>query len=197
VAGVLDALLPRRCSLCGTTGAGLCPDCARCLPVAPEVSAVPEGLRSCRSLLRYDGPTRPLIAALKYRGHRDAVELLGAAMAELADGVPAAVTWAPTTPERRRERGFDQAELLARAVARRLGTPCTATLGRRPGRPQTTLGRRDRLGAVVFHAVAPCPARVLLVDDVRTTGATLSAAGRTLLAAGAMEVHGLTLAVNP
>jgi predicted amidophosphoribosyltransferase len=193
---MLDALLPRRCSLCGATGTGLCAACARLLPGAPELPCAPEGLRSCRSLLRYDGPTRTLVAALKYRGHRDAVELLGTAMADLADGVPAMVTWAPTTPARRRSRGYDQAELLARVVARRLGVPCAATLRRRPGRPQTLLGRRDRLEEVGFDAVAPCPPTVLLIDDVRTTGATLSAAGRELLAAGAEEVRGLTLAVN-
>jgi predicted amidophosphoribosyltransferase len=195
VIGVLDLLLPRRCVLCHTTGTPLCGPCATSLPPAPDLAA-PPGYTSCSSLLRYEGTARSLIAALKYRGHRDAVGVLGASMAELVAHRIDLVTWAPTSALRRRGRGFDQSELLAGSVARSLGVRCQATLVRLGGRPQTGLGRSGRLEGPRFDR-ARSPGRALLVvDDVRTTGATLCAAADTLLAAGAVEVHGLTLAVT-
>src|SRR6056297_2349646 len=102
---VLDLLLPRRCTLCGLNGTGLCGACLATLPAAPDLAA-PPGYEACWSLLRYEGATTELVAALKYRGHRDAVALLGAAMADLLDDPTSAqvesVTWAPTSPQRRR-----------------------------------------------------------------------------------------------
>ncbi|HEX8771251.1 MAG TPA: phosphoribosyltransferase family protein, partial [Acidimicrobiales bacterium] len=98
------------------------------------------------------------------------------------------MTWAPTTGARRRERGFDQAELLARAVARRLGLPCRRLLRRRPGPAQTGRDREGRQSGPAFTTRRVTgPARVLLVDDIVTTGATVSAAARALRAAGAIE----------
>ncbi|HEX5586764.1 MAG TPA: phosphoribosyltransferase family protein, partial [Acidimicrobiia bacterium] len=114
------------------------------------------------------------------------------------------VTWAPTTPQRRRDRGFDPAELLARHVARRLSLPCSALVCRLPGPPQTGLAAsarrvgprfapaRDRAAARRTFGAA-----VLVVDDVATTGATLTASAVALRAAGARRVVALTAARTP
>jgi ComF family protein len=196
---LLDLLLPRRCVLCHTQGTVLCGACATSLPAAPEL-APPPGLDSCRSLLRYEGPTRELVAALKFDNHRDAIGLLGAGLAQLVGDELGtrldAVTWAPTTAARRRERGYDQAELLARAVAAGLRRPCRGLLRRDAGAGQTGRSREQRLDGPRFRARRTPPAQVLLVDDVRTTGATLCAAADVLVEAGATSVHGLTLAVT-
>lgn len=192
---MLELLFPRRCVLCHAEGTALCQGCATTLPAAPDLGA-PPGLVTCASLLTYDGPTRDLVAALKFHNHRDAVTLLGSAMAQLVDAEVDMVTWAPTSAARRRARGFDQSELLARSVARSLRRPCRGLLRRPPGHAQTGRGRQERLLGPRFESLRTAPLAVLLVDDVRTTGSTLCAAADTLTEAGTTEVHGLTLAVT-
>jgi predicted amidophosphoribosyltransferase len=193
---MLDLLLPRRCVLCHHPGGGLCGPCTATLPPAPEL-APPPGFSSCGSLLAYEGTTRQVVAALKYTNHRDAVGLLGAAMAQLVTAPVDVVTWAPTSAARRRQRGYDQARALAVAVARDLRVRCAGSLVRTAGGAQTGLDRAHRLDGPRYECARPPGRRVLLVDDVRTTGATLSAAGDALLDAGVGQVHGLTLAVRP
>ncbi|CAN5564671.1 hypothetical protein BH10ACT3_BH10ACT3_04430 [soil metagenome] len=191
-------LLPKRCVICRIAGRGLCDSCAATLSPAPDL-APPPGLASCRSLFLYEGSGKDVVAALKFDNHRDAVQLIGTTLALLADASAAsfdAVTWAPTTTRRRRDRGYDQSELLARAVASALGLPCNAHLQRAGDVSQTGRTRAERLDGPQFVAVRRSPPHVLLVDDVRTTGSTLCAAADTLTEAGATEVHGVTLAVT-
>jgi predicted amidophosphoribosyltransferase len=108
------------------------------------------------------------------------------------------VTWAPTTTPRRRARGFDHAELLARGVARSVLLPARAALRRRPGPPQTGLSRRARRSGPCFDLLdARLPSGVLLVDDVATTGATVSAAAAALRSGGAHFVVVSTAARTP
>ena len=189
--------LPATCPGCGAMGAAPCPACAAAL-VAVRPSAPPSGIDGWQAAFSYEGAGRELMARLKYRNNRSALQWLAAAMAALVD--PSAldvVTWAPTSTQRRWARGFDQAELLARAVARRLGCPCRRCLRREDGPPQTGRSREVRLLGPRLRAVGPVAPRVLVIDDVATTGATLASAARALRDAGAIEVWALTAARTP
>lgn len=194
-------LLPHRCPVCEQPGAAPCAACWGDLRPAPAGAPVPPGLDACRSLLRYDGAGRELLARLKYRNGRSAVGWLAAAMATLVVGADFdVVTWAPTTDDRRRARGFDQAEVLARPLARQLGRPCRPLLVRRRGPPQTGRSRAERRLGPVFAPRAPNGAadlRVLLVDDVLTSGATLTSAAGALRACGATGVAAVTAGRTP
>jgi len=139
-------------------------------------------------VLDYAGAGRELVARLKYRNARSSLAWLAGQLAGVATrmGAVDVVTWVPTTPARRRDRGFDQAELLARAVARRLHRPCRPLLRRRAGPPQTGQGAAARRrGPALDLRRARVPSRVLLVDDVITTGSSVAAAARALRAGGA------------
>ena len=158
----------------------------------------PVGVDDCIALLAYDGSARDVVARVKYRNHRAALEGLAAAMAASVTVRPDVVTWAPTTAERRRARGFDHAELLARAVARTLDVPCLRLLRRRPGPPQTGRSLVDRRASPpAFVLTRPAPGHVLLVDDVVTTGATCAAAAATLRRAGSARITVLAAARTP
>src|SRR3954463_6539125 len=176
-------LIPTRCPVCGARGPAPCASCASGLEYAPALPP-PGGLASCRALLRYEDGGRVLLSRLKYRNARSTLAGLAWQLAGLVPAglvaVPDAVTWAPPSVARRRERGFDQAELLARAVARQLGLPALRLFARGPAPPQTGLSREGRRRGPPFIVTRPeiVPATVLLVDDVITTGATLESAAR-------------------
>lgn len=196
-------LLATRCPACGSPGPVPCDACTAELRRAPSL-AVPPGLDALYALLAYEGVGREVVARLKYRNARAVLARLAASMAALVTGVATvfdAVTWAPTSPERRRERGFDQAELLARRIARELGLPAPALLRRAHGPPQTGRHAAERRLGPEFTVAIPArrrtPASVLVVDDVVTTGATLTSAARVLRAAGATTVVGLAAARTP
>ncbi len=162
---------------------------------------VPAGLGACRALLAYEGPARELVARLKYRNARSSLGWLAEGMAGLVQphDRPIAVTWAPTTSLRRRARGFDQAEVLARRLAAHLGLVCLGLLARLAGEPQTGRSHLERRVGPRFELrIAPRPrptaGAVLLVDDVITTGATMSAAATALQSAGIGPVIGLAAA---
>ena len=167
------------------------------MAVAPAL-AVPPGLDSCRALLEYDPDVRAWVVGLKNRDERALVTPLAEGLVGLAPAVRGlVVTWAPTSPARARQRGFDQAELLARAVARRLERPVRRLLTRRPGSAQSGRAAGERWHHPGFAPRRAAPLAVLLIDDVATTGATLSAAALALRAGGAEAVHGLVVARAP
>jgi len=198
-------LLPTRCPVCGSLGDAPCRRCAARLRPATDAPP-PAGFDVCRSLLVYEGASRRLVTSLKYRNDRAALTWLARRMAQLLDPPPGTVvTWAPTSGRRRRQRGFDQAELLARAVARRWRLPCLRLLVRTADTAQTGASVAERRTGPAMAATRPVRGPVVVVDDVTTSGSTLQAAARALRdasatvdpTAGPTWVAGLTAARTP
>lgn len=154
------------------------------------------------SALAYDGDVRRRVVDMKYGGRRSFARELARQLAEAvradADSRFDVVTWAPTSTSRRRRRGFDQAAVIARHVARELGVPCRRLLVRETRAAQTGRSRVARLAGPRFRALdTRRPRRVLVVDDVVTTGATLRAAAHALTASGWGDVTLAAVASTP
>lgn len=187
-----------RCAGCDVPGAPICRTCRFAL-VSRADAGGPEGVLVAAP---FSGRVRDVLLGFKYRNRR---AVAGHLAGLLVNRIAAAgervdvVTWAPTSARRRHERGFDQAELVARQVARQLGVPCRRLLERGGDTdPQTGRTRVGRLHAPAFRAHPAVPrARVLLVDDVVTTGATLRAAAGALRRAGATAVVPAAFAATP
>jgi ComF family protein len=186
----------------------LCPACRRSLRHLGPGPVVVAGLLTWAAVA-YEGPARELVRGLKFRG---AIALADAMAARIAANAPEAIVPrsgnapAPTLvpvplhPARRRRRGFNQAAVLAEAIARRTGLPVADRLTRSGGAgSQVGRPRSLRLAAPPgrVEAEGPVPALAVVVDDVATTGATLSACARALRAAGARDVRGLAFARTP
>ncbi len=186
-------LLVSSCVVCGETGPGICPACVDLLD--PSLRWRADGpIDGWSSLFAYEGAGRRVVTRLKYGNHRDALGQLGVALGRLsADLGVDVVSWAPTSAGRRRRRGFDQAELLARGIARHHALPCRALLRRARGASQTGHDRATR-SQVAFVALEPVIGTVLIVDDVRTTGSTLRAAAAAVRSAGADHVLAVVVA---
>ena len=219
-----DLLYPPRCGGCGRVGQWLCGECIGqiepplpagwtcaacgaaldpgdwlCCPATPLAGILAIGA--------FAGPLREAIHTLKYRRQR----ALAPALAELlVAGLvllpapwgatrPAAVP-VPLHPRRLRERGFSQSDLLAAPLAARLGYPRVAGLARVRATPSqvglTGAARRANMAGAFAWRATPlaCRPQVLLIDDVYTTGATMTEAARALHAGGAGAVYGLALA---
>jgi len=218
LAALLDLFFPQRCAgcrsrasdvLCGGCAENLPllepPLCARCgMPASFEVPAC-SGCRGVdlwfegfRAPLRYEGVGREAVHALKYGGHAGVAERLAAPLLArvLPEGRFDVVVPVPLHPSRLRRRGYNQAALLARALAGRIGVPFSDKLKAvRRTRDQvelTAAGRRENVRGA-FEARGRVRGRVLLVDDVLTTGATMSECARVLLEAGASGVYAVGL----
>lgn len=205
---LLDLLFPPKCPFCGKLlekGVLLCPDCQRDLPwlVGGAAETKVELTKGCVSALRYEDKVRSAIHSYKFKGYSARSVPFGVLVAQAVrdhDLTADLVSWPSLSKKRLRQRGYDQAELLAREVGKRLGLPVFRTLDKADRPAQSGLEgeaarRANLLGA--YTALAPerfAGKTILLIDDVVTTGATLAECAKTLRLAGAAEVVCATLA---
>ena len=218
-----DALLPQRCIACGRFGAALHAECVESLPRAegarcdrcwrPDIPPEPPRLcercaegtdvpafEALRTPFRFEGLARRALLEAKFRGVTALLPPMARAAAVVvpADWQPDVIVPVPLGRRRERTRGFNQAREAARTLSEALGVPLADDLVRRTRetRPQATLdaeSRRANLGEAFALDGTP-PPRVLVVDDVTTTGATLSAVAATLRAGGAQHVYAIAMA---
>ena len=214
---LLDLLLPSRCVVCGVDGAALCgtcgaalerlgaPLCERCgAPTAWPVERCREcsgrriAFARARAAVAYDDSAKRLVGAWKERGQRTLAQIA----AEIVEGVvprPSAytITFVPADHDRMLRRGHNPAQRLAVELGSRWELPVVGLLRRAPGvGPQRGLTLADRRRNVrgVFRASGAAPSTVVLVDDVYTSGATVSSAASALRKAGARRVEVITFA---
>lgn len=208
--GALALVAPCDCAGCGAPDVELCGDCRGRLRAAPAVSALPDGTPLV-SAVEYAGVVRDVVLAFKQAGRFRLARELGPALAVAfslvadlaveaggAPSTPIAVLAVPPSRAGRRRRGYDPVELLVRAaggVSARPGLSILRSSSSQKSRSQSAR-RRSRVGAI------RCPGfwagrRVVVVDDVSTTGATLEEAVRAARAAGADVVGALCLAATP
>ncbi len=195
-------LSPPGCERCGRPLETATPTCRDCPPGA---------VGWARSSFLYAGAARHVLMRLKFSGMRSIAEALapwmlqtvarsprrGWPMSLRGDGPQSVLTWVPLGSRRKRERGYDQAEVLCWALHRLTGWRVQRLLRRvTETPPQATRSASDRKLALrgAFHCVAAPPPRVVLVDDVLTTGATAAECAAELMRAGAEEVGVLTAA---
>ena len=167
--------------------------------------AAPEGVDQLLVLHSYDPIVRRLILAAKNGARRDLLDRFGGDLGDLlmsgtgrrgstGSADFAVVTWVPAGRRAARRRGYDQGRLLAGAVAERTGVPPRRLLVRRRGPERTGADRARRLEGPALRTPLRCEGRVLLVDDVVTTGASLRAGAQALRRAGATTVTALAIA---
>ncbi|MBQ9459693.1 MAG: ComF family protein [Oscillospiraceae bacterium] len=196
---LLDLFFPPKCAICGRVGVhGVCSNCEGTLPRMETPLREGAAFGKCAVPLKYEGAVREALLRFKFHGVQSAADGFGGLLAQCAaeelGGEFDAVTWAPVSAKRRKERGYDQAELLARAAAGRWNVCPERLLEKtRDNPPQSGLGAPERRGNVVgvYRAVNTGKikgARILLIDDIVTTGSTLGECARVLKDAGAQSV---------
>lgn len=221
---LLDLLFPPRCAACGAYGSFLCSSCIDSLPLVEHpfcpVCAQPQrhdalcadcrtqrpAFAGARAPYRYEGAARKAVLALKYNHLAAVAEPMGKLLSDYLMDSPVrssvdVIVPVPLHRTRQRQRGYNQAALLASRMGRACGLPVSeGVLARvRSTPPQVrasnlTQRRRNVADAFACHDDSLRGASVLVIDDVMTTGATLDACARALRAAGARSVWGLTFA---
>lgn len=200
---LLDLLFPPKCPFCRRVvdGAGVCEVCEKTLPWTEGE----EGLRTgadelvCAAPLFYEGAVRDALLRLKFHGADHLAQPLGQLLARCAAerfaGEFDTVTWVPVGPGRLKERGYDQARLLAESACRLWGTATESLLvkyGDNPAQSGLADGASRRANVLGMYEITPgarvTGRRILLIDDICTTGSTLTECVRTLRSGGAERV---------
>ena len=204
---LLGVFFPRKCPFCGklTGKTLLCETCGAALPRCEEVRQGADFGR-CTAPLYYEGQVRDAILAFKFKAKLGGLDAFGRLMAQTAaerySGEFDAITWVPVSKKRLKKRGFDQARYLTASMCVDWHVAPLETLRKMTDNPpqsgleDAAARRANVLG--VYEAVSPeqfAGKRLLLVDDICTTGSTLGECARVLKAAGAAEVVCLTLAM--
>jgi competence protein ComFC len=211
---LLDWVYPPRCVICSMPDGWLCRDCEReieFMPPPPNLPgaellgaplAVMNNLDAFRAVSYHQGVMRTLVHRVKYEGVRVLVPILGDIMYAYWNSCPLPIDLivpVPLHPRRLRERGYNQSELLALSLAERMRLPLVSEALCRLKRtsPQVGLGARQRMsnveGAFACHGEMIRGKRVLLIDDVCTSGATLAACSIALRQSAAATVSAFTL----
>ena len=206
----LDLLYPTKCIVCRKRLPPgiptICPVCRETLPFAADVRRKDKYIDKCVSAVRYEGKMREAILRYKFGGaqiyHIAFGELVAERIYEDLYGEFDVLSWVPLAPDRRKERGYDQVELIARNASERLRIPLVPLLKKRRGVSAQSLAssaeeRRTNI-AGAYRVVDPDSVRgkrILVIDDIVTTGSTLSECAKTLRKAGAEKVLCATLAV--
>ena len=205
--GLMDLFFPRVCPFCGRAAGKelLCGSCRDTLPYCTEIRRGADFGR-CAAPLYYEGSVRKAILDYKFKGRLGGTNCFGSMMAacaaEVYSGEFDAVTWVPVSKKRLRKRGFDQARYLAASLCVDWHVAPLETLRKTVDNPpqsglEDAAARRANV-AGVYEVVSPerfAGKRLLLVDDICTTGSTLAACARVLKTAGAADVLCLTLAM--
>lgn len=201
---ILNALFPPKCILCekvlSPNETDLCHSCRADTEVFPKATRKISFVADWTSMWYYNGNVRNSLLRYKFYNRRSYGAVYGRLLAMKLLSKPLCqydiLTWVPVSRQRKRKRGFDQVELIAQAVGQELGTPAVPVLKKiRHNKPQSRLSDPSRRRANVLGAyTVPEPAaiagkRILLLDDIITTGATVQECSRTLLTAGAKEVY--------
>nr|WP_325237989.1 phosphoribosyltransferase family protein [uncultured Oscillibacter sp.] len=198
---LLDLLFPPKCPFCGRVRdtLSICPDCEKALPWTDEGRGLRElrGGFLCAAPLWYEGSVREAVRRFKFQGGVTAAgplgELIARTAAERFSGEFDVVSWVPVSARRLRKRGYDQSLLLAEAACRLWGVEPERLLCKVRDNPaqsglESAGERWSNTRDVYAAAGTPAGKRVLLLDDVCSTGATLVSAAETLRAAGAASV---------
>ena len=202
VSRLLDLLFPPKCPLCRRLvprDGELCASCRESLPRRKNPEVQVEFVDKCVSPLSYTGTVAEALRRMKFSNLPGYAKSFGRLLAETVGEALAGeydlVSWVPVSPRRRRRRGYDQAQLLAREVGRELGVPVVSTLCKPKDNPaQSGVGgpaarKANVLGVyIITDSERVLGQRILLIDDIVTTGATLAECAMTLKAAGAARV---------
>lgn len=202
--GVIDIIAPAICVGCGKEGKYICDNCN--LFLSEATSIFPSGnLREVISIWEYEGLIKKIIHKIKYDGFFDVInELVAKAFERREPYIPEdmIITFVPMFRKKERQRGFNQAELIAKEVGKTTGREVISLLEKIKDTPsQTELNKEERAANVkdsfsLLMTVinGKLPENVLLVDDVWTSGATMEECTRILKRAGVKNIQGFTLA---
>lgn len=215
---LFNIIAPHQCLVCESEGDLLCEECALLLTSLPERCYLcerwSEGYRTCTrcrarsplysvyTAVQYEGAAKDLLHALKFSRAKAGARTIARMLSSVCPAMQSdtLVTYVPTAPNRVRERGYDQAALIAKEFSRISRVPCCALLARRGSQRQVGQTRQIRKQQMAdafrpLNTIDLQGKHILIIDDVLTTGATCEAAANTLRKAGAKHVSAAIFAV--